>query len=141
MRLLVVCWLGLLSSSTACASDPTPPPKAAAVEPAPVEPAKPERALPFDPAAIRPVVEAQYPAVNGCHAVQFSGADQSEGEIVVEWEITPGGRVKDPHVLSSTFESPEIERCVTEVTKSFEFPESGGSTDVSWKFKFRARGE
>lgn len=89
---------------------------------------------------ISPVVISHYSAVGGCHTIEYSGHVPKAGSVTVDWIIQPNGTVASPQVVESSFDNPQFHDCVLSVTKNFHFPEAPGTTDVSWRFKFRAPG-
>lgn len=140
MKSWLVCLLPLVTM--ACSSSTPEPVSAPRValrsKPAARVTAAPRPKIGLKQSDISPVVMARYGDVTGCHAVGYSGDRDAEGSLVVGWVIQPDGTVSSPQVLESSFND-DVERCVLQVTKDLKFPEASDFTEVSWRFKFRAR--
>jgi TonB family protein len=135
---LVVCCVSLVAACGAGSpSSPLGGSRTAASAHAPrVAPAE-EPGLEED--EIRSVVEAKNGAVRGCHAIEFIGRDSSGGTVTVDLEINPDGSVASAEITDSDFESRTMHDCVLDITRRLRFPEARGSTDISWRFRFRSQ--
>jgi hypothetical protein len=131
-----------LACSTTTTSGPTtqsPEPELAVVAEAPHEPT-PEELPGLAASQISPVVVSHYGSVGGCHTIEYSGHVPTSGSVTLDWIIQPNGTVKATKVVDSTFSNEQFHECVITVAKNFQFPEAPGTTEVSWRFKFRAPG-
>ena len=138
----VVLGFGLSVALVACGSEPTRPPRTASAKPV-QRPPTPQVVQNdgLSQEQIVSVVEARYPAVRGCHTMQYGGSGSAVGgTMIVDMEISPEGSVTSATVSDSSFESSELEECVLDVTRSLQFPTSTAGTEFSWKFRFRAPG-
>ena len=87
---------------------------------------------------IIPIVEAHYSRVRGCHTIEYSGRDATAGTITVDIDILPDGTVARAVVTESDYDSEQMQSCVLDVTRLLQFPTAPGSTELSWRFKFKA---
>ena len=77
------------------------------------------------------------PAVSSCYAVEYGGKIHGGGRIVLTWQVSPDGRVRDVAVAESTFDSEVFEGCVTQAAKELKFPMAPGATEVVKAFNLR----
>lgn len=125
-------------SLLACAAEP-PPPVVTPDEEGELHEEKAEHFAGLDPDQISPVVKNRYPAFRGCHTMEYGGGAMSPGSVVLEWEVQADGSVGKAKVAESSFENPKLNSCLVGVMKDLQFPHAPGTTEVSWRFKFRGR--
>jgi TonB family protein len=93
---------------------------------------------------IRQVVEAKNGAVRGCHTLEYVGRGAEErahtgGTVTVDLEINPDGTVASAEITESDFDSQPMHECVLDITRNLRFPTAPGSTELSWRFRFRGQ--
>ena len=65
-----------------------------------------------DPDEISAVVNRHNAAIQSCYQRELRRNPNLKGKLVVRFTIAPSGRVKDVQLISSTLNSPRVERCV-----------------------------
>ena len=95
----------------------------------------------LSPEQIRRVVMAHVGAVRACYDIELQKNPNLKGGVQIGWQIDPSGSVSGANVVSSSLGNPRVEGCVVRQVKTWHFPESGSSTNVSsYPFKFGVGG-
>lgn len=88
---------------------------------------------------ITPVVEQRFPAMRGCHTMEYGGGGHAiGGSMTVHLQISADGSVQSADIEESSFDNDSLDECVLGVAKAIHFPAAAAPTDFSWRFKFRA---
>lgn len=92
----------------------------------------------MDKEDVRLIIKGNAKSLNGCYQDERKKRPKSQGKVVMAWTIGTDGRVIAARVKSSTIKSPELETCMVERIKTWEFPKPpGGSTaEISYPFVF-----
>ena len=63
----------------------------------------------------------------------------TDGRVSIDWQIKPDGTVKSPELVSSQLDNPELQNCMIEKIKSWNFPEPPEGTNkyVEHTFNFK----
>ena len=61
---------------------------------------------------VKRIVQAHTPAIEYCYQREKRRNPDLKGKVVVRFTITPKGTVVDPKIISSTLNSPSVERCI-----------------------------
>jgi hypothetical protein len=90
-------------------------------------------------AEIQLVLQNREPTVRKCYQdVLNEKHDRSfQGSVRLLISLTPSGSVSDVKIVSSTLKSPEVEGCLTERVKEFEFPQLTAAGQVQYEYAFR----
>jgi TonB family protein len=97
----------------------------------------------LDKEIIRRVVRRHLNEVKYCYQQALSRRPTLEGRLVTQFTIAPTGHVLAAFVQSSTLRAVEVEACVVNAVKRWEFPEPnhGGLAMVSYPFTFAPAGD
>jgi TonB family protein len=99
-----------------------------------------EEELGLEEDQIREVVESKNGAVRGCHTIEYAGRGSNGGVMTVDLEIDPDGSVRSAEIADSDFQSDPLHRCVLDITRRLRFPRASGTTEISWRYRFRSQG-
>ena len=96
----------------------------------------------LDKELIRRVIEAHKAQIRYCYEKALVRTPGLFGKIDMEWTITGEGRVSDSKPKGSTMQNPEVERCIAEKIRTWEFPKpkGGGIVVVRYPFVFKTAG-
>lgn len=96
----------------------------------------------LDKELIRRVIEAHKAQIRYCYEKELVRTPGLFGKIDMEWTITGEGRVSDSKPKGSTMQNPEVERCIAEKIRTWEFPKpkGGGIVVVRYPFVFKTAG-
>jgi TonB family protein len=122
----------------------------AAQEPPPAGAEDTDSALetgPSNPPAVEPdtlsndyideTIAGQQGLLQKCWLTRLKDAPNSKGQIVVQFEITKRGRVKDAHVADSSLEDDALKKCVVSVFERMVFrPFKGSEISLSYPINF-----
>lgn len=89
--------------------------------------------------AIEKVINANKAAVRACYETALKGNPKLAGRIVLNWKITPEGKVNATAVKESSLGDDSVGTCiVAEVNKwAFDKPSAGGVVEVNYPFVFK----
>lgn len=73
-----------------------------------------------DPDQVSEVVNRHNASIQYCYQRELKVNPDLKGKLVVRFTIDPSGRVKDVNIISSTLNSPSIERCVISRIKRWD---------------------
>lgn len=73
-----------------------------------------------DPDQVSEVINRHNSSIQYCYQRELKKNPGLKGKLVVRFTVTPGGKVKDVKVISSTLGSPSIERCVISRIKRWD---------------------
>jgi outer membrane biosynthesis protein TonB/pSer/pThr/pTyr-binding forkhead associated (FHA) protein len=95
----------------------------------------------IDREAVAKVVNAHLQEVRSCYERALLREPALAGKVVLEWTISPGGKVTTAKTKSSTLKSSAVEACILQSLKSWQFPPAkGGIVIVSYPFLFNSVG-
>jgi len=103
----------------------------------------PEVSGAYDPELIRRVVRSHHDQLKFCYDNALTRNPKLTGKVSVRWIITEGGTVGTSNVVSSTTNTPELDRCIAGrvLTWVFPKPKGGGVAVVTYPFVFKQAGE
>jgi TonB family protein len=86
------------------------------------------------------VIRRNMPQIENCYARARSWSPALQGEVVVEWDITPGGDVTKAQVTANSTSSSELADCVLQAVKTWTFrePNEAYPTHVRHPFRFQS---
>jgi hypothetical protein len=90
-------------------------------------------------AEIQLVLQNREPTMRKCYQdVLNEKHDRSfAGSVRLLISLTPSGSASDVKIVSSTLNSPEVERCLMDKVKDFEFPQLTQAGQVQYEYAFR----
>ncbi|MFO0728670.1 MAG: AgmX/PglI C-terminal domain-containing protein [Myxococcota bacterium] len=96
----------------------------------------------LDKELIRRVIEAHKAQIRYCYEKELVRTPGLFGKIDMEWTITADGLVREAKPKASTMNNPEVERCIAEKIRTWEFPKpkGGGIVVVRYPFVFKTAG-
>lgn len=96
----------------------------------------------LDKELIRKVIEAHKAQIRYCYEKELVRTPGLFGKIDMEWTIGGDGLVKDSKPKTSTMNNPEVERCIAQKIRTWEFPKpkGGGIVIVRYPFVFKTSG-
>jgi hypothetical protein len=86
------------------------------------------------------VVATHRSALRACYDAKLKRDPKYGGKIVVEWEITPGGRVSKVKTVSSTFPDPDVPSCIERDIAKWTFPQAATPTQIALPLAFVSAG-
>jgi hypothetical protein len=97
----------------------------------------------MDPELIRRVVRSHHDQLKYCYDNALTRNPKLTGKVSVRWIITEGGTVASSNVVSSTTNTPDLDRCIAGrvLTWIFPKPKGGGVAVVTYPFVFKQAGE
>jgi FHA domain len=97
----------------------------------------------MDPELIRRVVRSHHDQLKYCYDNALTKNPKLTGKVSVRWIITEGGTVASSNVVSSTTNTPDLDRCIAGrvLTWIFPKPKGGGVAVVTYPFVFKQAGE
>jgi len=103
----------------------------------------PEVSGAYDPELIRRVVRSHHDQLKYCYDNALTRNPKLTGKVSVRWIITEGGTVGTSNVVSSTTNTPELDKCIAGrvLTWVFPKPKGGGVAVVTYPFVFKQAGE
>ncbi|KFE68935.1 AgmX/PglI C-terminal domain-containing protein [Hyalangium minutum] len=126
---------------------PPPPQQPTPDTPAPSQPHDdapppqlPSQPPPFQEEPYLAVIRSHSPQIESCYARARAWSPAVQGEVIVEWDISPGGNVFGATVTSNTTGNSELASCVLQEVKSWIFRASDSSypTHVRHPFRFQS---
>lgn len=90
-------------------------------------------------ADILEVLQHRQPTARKCYNDELNRrADRNfQGEITVIIEFSTKGSASEVHIDRNTLESPEVEGCLIEAIKGFEFPELAEPGQMNYTYHFK----
>jgi len=97
----------------------------------------------MDPELIRRVVRSHHDQLKYCYDNALTRNPKLTGKVSVRWIITEAGTVASSNVVSSTTNTPDLDRCIAGrvLTWIFPKPKGGGVAVVTYPFVFKQAGE
>ena len=97
----------------------------------------------MDPELIRRVVRSHHDQLKYCYDNALTKNPKLTGKVSVRWIITEGGTVASSNVVSTTTNTPDLDRCIAGrvLTWIFPKPKGGGVAVVTYPFVFKQAGE
>jgi outer membrane biosynthesis protein TonB len=97
----------------------------------------------MDPELIRRVVRSHHDQLKYCYDNALTRNPKLTGKVSVKWIITEAGTVASSNVVSSSTNTPELDRCIAGrvLTWIFPKPKGGGVAVVTYPFVFKQAGE
>lgn len=87
---------------------------------------------------IRREVRRRLPEVRFCYERRLQERPSLEGRVSVQWLIGPDGRVTSASLASSSANDAELERCILQSVRRFQFPRGESVTGVTYPFVLRS---
>jgi TonB family protein len=86
------------------------------------------------------VIRRNMPHVESCFARARAWSPALQGEVVVEWEISPGGTVYKAQVTGNSTGSADLADCILQAVKTWTFREPNATypTHVRHPFRFQS---
>jgi hypothetical protein len=95
----------------------------------------------IDREAVAKVVNQHLQEVRGCYERALLKDPSLSGKVVLEWSISTAGRVVSAKTKSSTLRNGEVEGCILNYLKTWQFPLAhGGVVIISYPFLFNSVG-
>jgi hypothetical protein len=95
----------------------------------------------IDREAVAKVVNQHLQEVRGCYERALLKDPSLSGKVVLEWSISTAGRVVSAKTKSSTLRNGEVEGCILNSLKQWQFPLAhGGVVIISYPFLFNSVG-
>ncbi|HUM09678.1 MAG TPA: adventurous gliding motility protein GltG [Myxococcaceae bacterium] len=97
----------------------------------------------MDPELIRRVVRSHHDQLKYCYDNALTRNPKLTGKVSIRWIITEAGTVASSNVVSSTTNTPDLDRCIAGrvLTWIFPKPKGGGVAVVTYPFVFKQAGE
>jgi hypothetical protein len=110
------------------ATRPSAPPRPSAIAPRPAE-------APggLDPETVQRYIHLRRARIKHCYETQLAVAPTLAGTVMVQFEISPEGKVSSS---TATGLDADLSSCVADVIQSIEFPRSDASLHVKYPFHF-----
>ena len=77
------------------------------------------------------VIASHRPGLKACYNKKLAADPSYAGKVIVEIEITPGGRVSKARTVSSTFPDADMPACIEQEVQKWMFPQSSAPTQVA----------
>ena len=94
----------------------------------------------LDKELIRKVVHANRQQIRYCYEMQLNRFPNLAGNVTVKFVVSESGSVTNSTLARSTLDNAELETCVADRVKTWQFPmpKGGGVVIVTYPFSFRA---
>jgi TonB family protein len=91
---------------------------------------------------IQKIIRMHMTEVQHCYEVELIKNQTLEGKVVLRFTIGLKEEVLETSISSSTFPSPDVEKCLLSVAKKWQFPKpsGGGMVIVNYPFVFKTNG-
>ncbi|NRB41940.1 MAG: AgmX/PglI C-terminal domain-containing protein [Pseudomonadales bacterium] len=87
--------------------------------------------------AVRRVIDSHMDEVSYCYETALASQSNLSGKIIYDWTIRTDGSVANVGIKSSTIRSVELNDCIRNAIKRWQFPQpSGGDVYISYPFIF-----
>lgn len=95
----------------------------------------------IDKEAIRRIIRSNRNAIKSCYDLELTKNPTLSGKIVLEWQITEGGRMLNAKVKSNDMGSNTLGPCIINRLRVLKFPDPGPDeiAEVAFPFVFEAR--
>lgn len=95
----------------------------------------------IDREAIKRIVQSNRNAIKSCYDKELTKNPTLSGKIVLQWQITQGGRMINAKVKSNDMKSNSLGPCIINRLSVLKFPDPGPSeiAEVAFPFVFEAR--
>lgn len=95
----------------------------------------------IDKEAIRRIIRSNRSAIKSCYDLELTRNPTLSGKIVLEWQITEGGKMINAKVKSNDMNSNTLGPCIIKRLAVLKFPEPGLNeiAEVAFPFVFEAR--
>jgi TonB family protein len=84
-----------------------------------------------DREAIRRVVQAHLPEIQACYTSGLAQRADDRGKIIVQWDITSDGSVKEAQLKSSELKNPDVGICVVREFAKWKFPKPPENNEIT----------
>jgi pSer/pThr/pTyr-binding forkhead associated (FHA) protein len=93
----------------------------------------------LDKATVKRYIDSKMAQIKWCYQQALLKTPDLQGEMAIEWIITPSGKVMGVKVLNSAIQSKEMEQCIVSRIGTWTFPpsKSGLPGRVRYPFVFR----
>jgi TonB family protein len=97
----------------------------------------------IDPELIRRVIHSHRDQVRYCYELELTSHPELNGKVKVRFVIVEGGVVSETSVAESTVRSHQLESCLMDRVRSWNFPlpKRAGMAVVSYPFLFKQSGD
>ncbi|HEU5060504.1 MAG TPA: AgmX/PglI C-terminal domain-containing protein, partial [Kofleriaceae bacterium] len=99
--------------------------------------ATPAEAGELSPEAVRAVVRANGHEVRACYERHAMRQKSATGKVLLDLVVRPDGGVDEVKVEAEGVPAGRFHRCVEQRARSWQFPESSGTTEVQYPFRFQ----
>ncbi len=95
----------------------------------------------IDKEAIRRIIRSNRNAIKSCYDLELTKNPTLSGKVVLEWQITEGGRMLNAKVKSNDMPSNTLGPCIINRLRVLKFPDPGPDeiAEVAFPFVFEAR--
>lgn len=87
--------------------------------------------------AVREVIRANGHEVRACYERHAMRQKEATGKVLLDLVVRPEGKVDEVRVDAEGVRGNRFQRCVVEKARAWQFPESSGSTEVQYPFRFQ----
>lgn len=105
---------------------------------------KPEYKTPYEQNQVRNTIVKNNQIVQECYLKHLEKENAiGSGRVQVDWQIAPSGDTLNPQVVTSTLDDKEMDECIVEKVKAFQFPPPPSDKPVytTFTYVFRKQGE
>lgn len=105
---------------------------------------KPEYKSPYEQNQVRNTIVKNNNLIQECYLNHLKQKDAvTSGKVQVDWQISPQGETLKPQIVTSTLADPEMDQCVVDKVKTFQFPPPPSDKPVytTFTYIFRKQGE
>lgn len=95
----------------------------------------------IDKEAIKRIVQSNRNAIKSCYDLELTKNPTLSGKIVLQWQITEGGRMINPKIKSNDMSTNTLGPCIIKRLTVLKFPDPGPVeiAEVAYPFVFEAR--
>jgi len=105
---------------------------------------KPEYKSPYEQNQVRNTIVKNNSLIQECYLNHLKQKDAiTSGKVQVDWQISPQGETLNPQIVTSTLADQEMDQCIVEKVKAFQFPPPPSDKPVytTFTYVFRKQGE
>jgi TonB family protein len=105
---------------------------------------KPEYKTPYEQNQVRNTIVKNNQIIQECYLKHLEKENAiGTGRVQVDWQIAPSGNTLNPQVVTSTLDDKDMDQCIVEKVKTFEFPPPPSDKPIytTFTYVFRKQGE
>jgi TonB family protein len=105
---------------------------------------KPEYKSPYEQNQVKNTIVKNNPLIQECYLAHLKKEKAlTSGKVQVDWQISPQGETLMPQIVTSTLDDSDMDQCVLEKVKTFQFPPPPSDKPVytTFTYVFRKQGE